>query len=69
MSAMALMSAIDQSGLEGVSSQTILVLGRRAAFTAAASCKLTMLDSMPSGRMTLSKRRKVPPYTSSPERT
>ena len=48
-------------GLEGVSSQTIFVSGRKDASVSARSVMSTKVALMPMGPMTLSMMRKVPP--------
>jgi hypothetical protein len=63
------MSKILSSGLDGVSSQIKRVSLRSALATSAGSVMSTKDAWSPMGRITLSKRRKVPPYTSSPEIT
>ncbi len=66
---MAAISANLRVGLVGVSNHTKRVLGVIAACNFAKSVRSTKLDSIPNGFITLSNRRNVPPYTSSPETT
>ena len=65
IAAMAAKSKTLSSGLDGVSSQIMRVAGRSAFSTFFGSVMSTEVASMPSGRMTLSNKRNVPPYTSS----
>ena len=61
------MSKILSIGFDGVSSQIIRVVGRSAARHPGRDRVMsTKVASMPSGFITLSKMRNVPPYTSSP---
>src|SRR6478609_4499463 len=66
---MAEMSANLRVGLVGVSNHTKRVVGLNAASNFDSWLRSTKLDSSPNGFITLSNRRKVPPYTSSPEIT
>ena len=59
------MSTMRSSGLVGDSSQTIFVLPVIASSTLSSSLASTAVKVSPNLFRTLSKRRKVPPYTSS----